>query len=106
MTIDWTRMLGAEDRQAQEAADRAAAARAECRRRILAVANETAQMNLAAAAAAGLLTAEETRIYALGVGWVAAMRAACAGAAAAADPGGDSLWPPIPEGVKALSARF
>lgn len=47
MTIDWVQLVSAEDLAAAPV-DRLGIAKAECRRRIFAVSNETAQMNLAA----------------------------------------------------------
>jgi hypothetical protein len=104
--IDWKQIVTAETVAAEAKAERLAAAKAECRRRIFAVANETAQINLAAVAAAGLLNAGDKAIYATGLAWVAAMRAACATAAVASDATDDALWPAIPPGVAALAARF
>lgn len=104
--IDWGSVITAETIAAQVAAGRLAAAKAECRRRIFAVANETAQMNLAAVAAAGLMTAPDRATYAAGLAWVAAMRAACTAAAKADDPSADALWPAVPDGVAALAARY
>ena len=59
--------------QVQEA--RAGAIRAECRRRILAVMDETAQMNLAADAAAGRFDEAGGRAYGAALVWRDAMRA-------------------------------
>lgn len=106
MTIDWSRLKTAEDSAAEAAAERLGRAKLECRRRILAVANEPAQMNLAAAAAAQLLSAPEMATYVTGLGWVAAMRASCAAAAEADDPAADAHWPSIPAGVVDLARRF
>lgn len=91
---------------AAASAERLAAAKAECRRRILAVADETAQLNMTAAAAAGLLAQADRTTFAAALAWVAAMRAACATAAQAADPAEDVLWPAVPAGVAELAARF
>lgn len=96
----------ADDIEAESAAERLAAAKAECRRRILAVAGETAQLNMTAAAAAGLLAQADRATFAAALAWVAAMRAACTTAAQAPDPADDSLWPAVPAGVAALAARF
>ena len=91
---------------AETAAARLAAAKAECRRRILAVANETAQMNLFGAVGAGLLSPAQMEVYTAGVLWVAAMRAACATAATAPDLSDDGYWPPVPDGVVDLAKLF
>lgn len=92
---------------AQLAAQRQAAAREECRRRILAVVPETAQVNLTAAAVADLLPAADLAAFKAGLGWIAAMRAAWGPlAAGSADLYADASWPAVPEGVAALAARF
>lgn len=96
----------AEDVAAQAAAARSLAAREECRRRILAVVPETAQVNLTAAAAADLLSPEDLATFKAGLGWIAAMRAAWPGIAAAGQPVGTADWPTAPAAVAALAARF
>lgn len=93
---------------------------AACRARILAVADFTAQQNIAQA---GTLYAalrvdgapEDTARAAVGFlpgdltlagdwqRWVAAMRAACQTAIAT---GADPEWPPVPNGVAEFAARF
>ena len=72
----------------------------------LAVAGETALLNLTAAAAAGLLAQADRATFAAGFAWVAAMRAACGAAAQAPDPAEDALWPAVPAGVADLAAQF
>ena len=47
-----------------------------CREKILAVVDETAQINLAAAAAAGALSASDLATYQAGLAWIMGMRAA------------------------------
>jgi hypothetical protein len=107
MTIDWSRMVTPEDRAEAAHAARVQRARDLCRARILAVCNETAQTNLASAAAAGLLTEGQMAVYRAGLGWVAAMRATWAPLAATdADLEDDANWPAIPPGVRDLAARF
>lgn len=102
MTIKTASDLGAE-----ALAARKEAARRECRRRIFAVADETAQMNLTAARAAGLLTSEQQTTHNAGLAWVAAMRAAWEPMAEASeDPLDDANWPAIPAGVAELAALF
>ena len=80
----------------------------ECRARIYAVANQTAQMNMASFAAAGLLDDAKMTAYTSGLQWVAAMRAKCAELIAAADPSyrDDAAWPPCPAAAAALAAQF
>lgn len=104
--INWTQLVTAETMAAEAAAKQLAAAKAECRRRIFAVANEAAQMNLASWNSAGLLSIDDRATYAAGLAWVSAMRAACATAAVAPDPADDALWPAVPPGVADLAARF
>lgn len=104
--IDWMQMQPAEVLVAEAVAERVAAAKAECRRRILAVADETAQLNMTAASAAGLLSVQDRVTFAAALVWVAAMRAACAAAAAAPDCTDDALWPAVPDGVADLSDRY
>ena len=98
----------ADDLAAEQQAIRAGAIKEACRARIVAVADEMAQINLASAAGAGLLSAGDLAIYKAGLLWVTATRAACA--EMIADPEADWLsdggWPPVPEGVAELAARF
>lgn len=80
----------------------------ECRRRIFAVASTNAQVNMAAARAAGLLSAEDDAAFAAGLGWINAMRGACAALIAAQDAtfADDAHWPECPAAVVALAAKF
>lgn len=97
----------AEDKAAEALAAAKDAARRECRRRILAVCDETAQINLAAAVAAGLITGADLETYRAGLAWVEAMRATWAGLAeAGADLADDANWPVVPDGVAELAARY
>ena len=68
----------------------------ECRARILAVVDETAQLNLNAAVGAGALNAAQMDVYRAGVAWIHGMRAAQA----------DGNWPDVPVGVAELAAEF
>ena len=106
--IDLSRIITAETRAAEAVALRAEACKAECRARIFAVADATAQMNLAAAAAAGGLDADQMLAYRSGLDWIAAMRVACQTLIAdgAADASDDATWPAIPDGVTALADQF
>lgn len=101
--IDFTQMIDAEAKQTARAGAARDAAREECRRRILAVLDETAQLNLTAAAAAGTLPAAALETYRAGLQWIGAMRAAWP--AVAGDPAGAD-WPPIPAGLTELAAQF
>lgn len=80
----------------------------ECRNRIYAVADETAQMNLAAAAATGLLSAEDLATFKSSLAWVAAMRANVATLVGADDEdySDDAKWPAVPAGVAELGAKY
>ena len=80
----------------------------ECSRRIFAIANSNAQMNMASFAAAGLFSASQMTAYTSGLQWVAAMRAKCAALIAAADPAftNDASWPQCPQAAAALAAQF
>lgn len=82
--------------------------REECRRRIVAVLSETTQMNLTAARAAGLLTAEQSAAYDAGVQWIGAMRAKYRALRDASDAtfAADAHWPALPAGVAALATGF
>lgn len=108
---DWViRDKTAEEIAAEQAAADAeaqAAGKAECRRRILAVADETAQINLAAAAGAGALSDEQRTAFSAGVQWIGQMRAAWpALVASGADLSDDANWPAVPAGVAELAEAF
>lgn len=82
-------------------------ARAECSRRIFDVVDANAQMNLASAAAAGLLTSAQMQTYQAGLQWVADMRATWPTLADQdADISDDANWPSVPVGVIELAASF
>lgn len=105
--IDLSRIITADTLAAEAAAGQALACKAECRARIFAVVDATAQMNLAAAAAAGGLDAGQMQAYRDGLGWIAAMRATCQGLIDnAALPADDAAWPAVPAGVAALADLF
>jgi hypothetical protein len=100
--------------EAEILADREAAARVECRRRIYAEADAETQMNMATAAAVAAATPTETASADLlasvgaALGWVAAMRAAWPVLAAdfEADIHADASWPDCPAEVRALAAQY
>lgn len=106
--IDLSQLITAEDHAAQAAAQHGAGVKAECRRRIFAVVDAIAQVNLAAAAAADRLEAGQLETYRAGLDWVAAMRVACLPLIAdpTLDPTQDAVWPAVPAGVAALAAAF
>jgi len=82
--------------------------KAECRRRIFDEVNETAQINLAAAAGGGLLDADDLTAYRSGLVWIADMRERCQTLIVAANPNyrDDGEWPAIPTDAAALASRF
>ena len=98
----------ADDLAAEQQARRAQAIKAEARARIVAVASEMAQINLASAAAAGLLSAADLATYQAGLIWIADTRAAAAALIAdrQADWRAEAAWPPVPLGLAALAARY
>jgi hypothetical protein len=92
-----------------------AAVKTACSRRILAVLSDTAQRNLAAAAAAGwpseadeAARAAAQAAFAGGVAWIAAMQAAARSLIAAGDATfeNDAHWPSPPPEAVALAARY
>lgn len=94
--IDLSKMFTAQDKEAQTEAWLQASRKSECRAKILAVVDTTAQLNLNAAAAAGMLTTEQMAAYRSGLAWIHAMRAAQA----------DGNWPDVPAGVAELAEQF
>ena len=96
--IDFSRAVTAEDH---------AAARAVCRKRILAAWSKSAQCNLAGAAAAGLLTPQEAAHHRAALDWVGRMRGHWPNLAAAGrDPHDDETWPTLPDAVADFLARY
>lgn len=94
--IDFTQIITAEAKSAEDALRQQDQRKARCREKILAVVDETAQINLAAAAAAGALDAAQMAAYRQGLAWIHAMRAACA----------DGNWPEAPADVVSLASAF
>lgn len=94
--------------EAEIAARITAGVRAEVARRILAEASQATQMNMAAAGAAGLLSADDQAAFREALGWVASTRAKGAELAAALDPtfADDAHWPEPSAAARALAARF
>lgn len=94
-------------RAAEARADRLGAIKAECRRRIHAVASAECQMNIIGARAAGMLPKPQADALAQALDWIAAMRARVAALAeAGGDYTADAAWPPCPDAVRALADRF
>jgi hypothetical protein len=83
-------------------------AKAECRRRILDLVDETAQINLAAAAGADTLTAEQLTVYRAGLAWIMSLRATWPTLAADADADlyDDANWPQPTQAMRDLAAAF
>lgn len=81
---------------------------AECKRRIFAVASTNAQVNMAAARAAGILSSDDEAAFLAGLQWIAAMRETCAALISAQDEAAteDGKWPTCPPAVVALAAKF
>ena len=94
--IDTSKIVTAEEKAARQETAAREARKAECRTRIFAVVDQTAQMNLAAAAAAGALTEAQMGVYRAGLSWIHAMRAAQV----------DGNWPDVPAGVQELADAF
>ena len=82
--------------------------REEVARRILSCASTATQMNLAAAAAGGMLSEDQMTAYRAGLAWIAQIRATGASLVAAGDPdfADDAKWPTIPTSAAELAAQF
>lgn len=105
----WVREWTIEQKTAEEIAEqRFVLAAKECSRRIYAVADETAQMNMASMASAGLLTSEQMTAYQSGLQWIAQMRGTWRGLAAdtSKDVTVDANWPECHADVVALAGAF
>ena len=87
---------------------RQAEARLICRLKILEVVDETAQINLAAAAGADALNAEQKAVYQSGVAWINQMRATWKALAADlnADLDDDANWPQPTQAMIDLANAF
>lgn len=96
-----------EQAQAAALAARLAEAKAECGRRICAVAAQHTQINIIGNHLAGLLGEADEAAYLASVQWIADMRAAAATIAAGdLDMTDDANWPDCPAEAAALAARF
>lgn len=80
----------------------------ECSRRIYSVCSDSAQKNILANLAAGLLSDADKRAFSAGVKWISDMQSACRLLIAAEDVTFilDLHWPPVPAGVEALALKF
>ena len=89
-------------------ANRQSQARAECRRRILDLVDETAQINLAAAAGADTLTADQLTVYKAGLAWIMSLRSTWPTLAADADADiyDDANWPQPTQAMRDLAGAF
>jgi hypothetical protein len=105
--LGWHQRAKSETELAADLAARRDEGRAECRRRIFAVVDEMAQINLAAAAGAGLLSVAQREAYITGLGWITQMRGTWPDLVdAGADLSDDGNWPAVPNGAAALVAAF
>jgi hypothetical protein len=105
--LGWSQRAKTESELADELAARRDEGKAECRRRIFAVVDEMAQINLAAAAGAGLLSDAQRGAYIAGLGWITQMRGAWPDLVdSGADLADDANWPAVPDGAAALVAAF
>lgn len=87
--------------------ERMSEAQRECKRRILAVASTTKQLNMAAAVAAGLLDDTGKGLYTQGLLWIASMRQTWHNLAEqGADVYDDANWPECPEAVIEFANNF
>ena len=91
--VDFEQVVTAEQRATEANEARREKMRAECRRNILAVVDETDQANLTAAALAGLMDEQQTADWRAVIGWINAMRTEYKTAAAT---GNDADWPAAP----------
>lgn len=106
--IDLAQLVTAEAKTAQRAQEQMDAARQVCQARILSVFSYHAQLNLASAAAAGMLDGAELKTYKAALKWVANMRATFAEIAedVALSPDEDATWPAPPERIGGLIDRY
>lgn len=83
-------------------------ARIACQKRIYAVADLHAQMNIGAASGAGLLSTAQMDAWRAGLAWVAQMRAAWRPLAddTSKDINSDDSWPKCPQATIELAAAF
>lgn len=81
---------------------------AECKRRIVVVASDSAQKNMLANIAAGLMSEADKALFDAGVAWIGAMQEACRALIGLQDAtfADDGHWPAVPAGVAALASRF
>ena len=82
--------------------------KAECKRRIYAVATATTQINMVATAAADIMPPAQVSSLQAALAWIAAMRSASRGLITANDQDykNDAKWPIVPAAVVAICAIF
>jgi hypothetical protein len=82
--------------------------KAECARRIYAIASDNAQKNMMANAIAGNFDEDDVTAWQAGVAWIATMQTVCRELIAAGDAtyAQDGHWPLCPESAAALAARY
>lgn len=101
--IDLSQLITAEDKAAQQAADRAGSIKALVQERIFSVVDLNAQTSLLAAGLAGTLSADDAEIFKAGQQWIEATKAEGRRAAIAGD---DPVWPEVPDGVAELAKLY
>ena len=82
--------------------------KAECKRRIVAIVDPEAQINLAAAAAGGLLSTDQMTVYRAGLVWIASTRTVCGTLITNTDQtfASNSHWPIPDQSIVDLGAEF
>jgi len=90
------------------AADLAPRVKAECARRIYAIASDSAQKNSLANVATGALAGADLDVWKAGVVWIGEMQAVSRALIAACDVtyADDAHWPPPPPGAADLAKRY
>ena len=108
MNVDLTKLVTADDKAAAATVERTRLVKAECKRRIVEVADEVTQINITAHNGAGKLTPDEASTFSASLDWVRAMQAACVPLITDldADFTADSAWPDVPAGATDLAAKF
>ena len=105
--IDFSQAVTAEGKATEAAAQRRKLARDTCRRRIIEMVSETKQMNITAAASAGMLSGGQHAGHAAMTGWIGSMRAAWGPLAdTQVDLSDDSNWPDAPATLIAFVSEF
>ncbi len=82
------------------------AGKAECARRIIAVADDRTQANMQAEFSANLMDDKQAATYRAFLTWVRDMREARRSLSADVYPSDDSVWPDLPVGVFELARQY